>query len=126
MPAPVVRVEGADRLRATMRAAGLKLRDLSAVNRRTAAKVVAASAPAAPRRTGALAASVRPQGTQRIAAARSTLIYAPVIHFGWPRHNISPQPFIYDAVLGIIERGGSYLRIQTAGNHGWPIQEATT
>jgi len=99
MPDPVVRVEGADRLRATMRAAGLKLRDLSAVNRRTAAKVVAAAAPAAPRRTGVLAASVRPQGTQRVAAARSTLVYAPVIHFGWPRHNIAAQPWLYDAAV---------------------------
>jgi len=99
MPAPVVRVEGADRLRATMRAAGLKLRDLSAVNRRTAAKVVTAAAPSTPRRTGALAASVRPQGTQRVAAARSTLVYAPVIHFGWPGHNIAAQPWLMDAAV---------------------------
>lgn len=99
MPAPVVRVEGADRLRATMRAAGLKLRDLSAVNRRTAAKVVAAAAPSTPRRTGALAASVRPQGTQRVAAARSALIYAPVIHFGWPGHHIMPQPWLFDTAV---------------------------
>lgn len=99
MPAPVVRVEGADRLRATMRAAGVKLRDLSAVNRRTAAKVVQAAAPSAPRRTGVLAASVRPQGTQRVAAMRSTLVYAPPIHFGWPGHNIAPQPWLYDAAV---------------------------
>jgi hypothetical protein len=25
-------------------------------------------------------------------------VYAGVIHFGWPRHNIEPQPFLYDAL----------------------------
>ncbi len=25
-------------------------------------------------------------------------MYAGVIHFGWPRHNIEPQPFLYDAL----------------------------
>jgi hypothetical protein len=24
--------------------------------------------------------------------------YAGPIHFGWPRHNIAPNPFIYDAL----------------------------
>jgi len=99
MPEPVVRVEGADRLRATMRAAGMKLRDLSAVNRRTAAKVAAAAAPEAPRRTGALAASVKPSGTQRIAAVRSRLVYGAPIHWGWPARNIAAQPWLYEAAV---------------------------
>lgn len=99
MPAPVVRVDGADRLRKTMKAAGVKLRDLSAVNRRTAAKVAQAAGPSTPRRTGALAASVRPQGTQKVAAVRSALVYAPVIHFGWPGHNIEAQPWLYDTAV---------------------------
>ncbi len=83
MPAPVVRVEGADRLRATMRAAGL----------------TAAAAPSTPRRTGVLATSIRPSGTARGAFARSRLVYAPVIHFGWPGHNIAAQPWLYDAAV---------------------------
>lgn len=112
MPAPVVRVEGAARLRATMRAAGLKLRDLSAVNRRTAAKVVAAAAPSAPRRSGVLAASIRPQGTQRVAAARSTLVYAPVIHFGWPRHNVTAQPWLYDTAVATEPEWSGYYEAE--------------
>lgn len=99
MPGPVVRVEGAAQLRATMRAAGMRMRDLTAVNRRTAEKVVGAAAPSAPRRSGMLAASVRPAGTQRAALARSPLVYGPVIHFGWAAHNIAPQPWIYDAAV---------------------------
>lgn len=112
MPAPVVRVEGAARLRATMRAAGLKLRDLSAVNRRTAAKVAQAALPSAPRRTGALAASVRPSGTQRVAAVRSTLVYAPVIHFGWPDRKIAPQPWLYDTAVATEPEWSGYYEAE--------------
>jgi len=99
MPAALVRVDGAARLRQTMKAAGLKLRDLSAVNRRTAAKVVAAASPGAPRRTGVLAASVRPSGTQQVAAARSNLVYAPIVHYGWPGRGQAAQPWIFQAAV---------------------------
>lgn len=99
MPAALVRVDGAARLRQTMKAAGLKLRDLSAVNRRTAAKVVQAAGPGAPRRTGVLAASVKPSGTQRVAAARSNLVYAPVVHFGWPARGQAAQPWVFQAAI---------------------------
>ena len=97
MPAALVRVDGAARLRQTMKAAGLKLRDLSAVNRRTAAKVVQAAAPGTPRRSGALAASVKPSGTQRVASARSNLVYAPVVHYGWPGRGQAAQPWLFEA-----------------------------
>jgi hypothetical protein len=67
-----------------------------------AAQIVAVSAAArAPRRTGRLAASLRGTGQQRkgvIRAGSAAVPYAGPIHFGWPRRNIRPQPFIYDAL----------------------------
>jgi hypothetical protein len=100
VPKPLYRVDGAKELKASMTAAGLKLSDLSAVNKRTADKVVQASKPSAPRRSGALAASTRPSGTKVAAVVRAgsaALPYAPVIHFGWPGHHIAPQPWVYTA-----------------------------
>jgi hypothetical protein len=100
MPAPVVEVVGTDRLRATMRAAGRKLSDLTAVNKRTAAKVATTARPATPHRTGRLAASTRPGGTAKAALIRAggaTVVYAGVIHFGWAAHHIAPQPWLMTA-----------------------------
>lgn len=98
MPQPLFRVEGAKELKASMTAAGVKLSDLSAVNKRTADKVAQASRSSAPRRTGALAASTRPSGTRAAAVVRAgsaAIRYGPPIHFGWPDRNIAPQPWIY-------------------------------
>lgn len=51
--------------------------------------------------TGRLARSIRPQGQRRaalVAAGSSAVPYAGPIHFGWAKHNIAPQPFLYDAL----------------------------
>jgi hypothetical protein len=32
-----------------------------------------------------------------VTAGSRSVPYAGPIHFGWPRHNIKPQPFLYDA-----------------------------
>ena len=40
-------------------------------------------------------ARARPAHRWRLA---KSVPYAGVIHFGWPRHNIEPQPFLYDAL----------------------------
>lgn len=97
---PVFAVEGGDRLRATMTAAGAKLADLTRVHRRTAAKVAATALPATPVRSGALAATVRPGASKTTAMVRAgagAVVYAPVIHFGWPAHHIPAQPWILTA-----------------------------
>lgn len=84
-----------------MRHMGADLKDLSAVNK-SAAEVVADSARGkVPVLSGQLRGSIRARGTQRfgsVAAGRRSIPYAGPIHFGWPRHNIEPQPFIYDAL----------------------------
>ena len=100
MPRPIVRVDGARQLRATMKAAGEDLSDLKDVNARTAAKVSATAIPRVPRRTGTLAATVRPAGTKTAAivrAGKASVPYAAVIEFGWPGHNIAAQPYVTSA-----------------------------
>ncbi len=100
MAAALVRVDGARQLRATLKAAGDDLSDLKDVNARTAAKVSAVAVPRVPRRTGMLAATVRPAGTKTAAiirAGKASVPYAAVIEFGWPGHNIAPQPYVTSA-----------------------------
>jgi len=93
-----VQVIGADRLAATMHAAGRSLADMTDVNRRTAAGMANVSRSRAPRRTGRLAASTRAAATRSqatVTAGGPGVPYAGVIHFGWPGHNIRPQPWLY-------------------------------
>lgn len=56
----------------------------------------------APRRTGNLAGSIRTVGgttkTGRVFAGSAKVPYAGPIHWGWPRRNIEPQPFLSEAV----------------------------
>lgn len=97
---PVVRVEGAQQLRRTLRAAGAELTDLKDANQAAAAYVAAVARPSAPRRSGRLGASVRGNraaGRARVSAGGSALPYAGVIHWGWPDRNIQPQPWISEA-----------------------------
>lgn len=67
-----------------------------------AARVVADEAKSlVPHLTGRLGASIRTGSTQKganVKAGGGDVVYAGVIHFGWPHHNISPQPFLYDAL----------------------------
>lgn len=54
-----------------------------------------------PRRSGNLADSIRALATQRggqVAAGKLNVPYAGPIHFGWLRHHITPQPFLYNAL----------------------------
>jgi len=100
MSRPLVRVDGARQLRATMKAAGADLSDLNAVNKRTASLVSAEAVGRSPRRSGALAATVRPAGTRTAAivrAGRASVPYANVIEFGWPARGIEAQPFVFEA-----------------------------
>ena len=101
MATPVLlRVDGARQLRTSMKAAGVDLSDLNAVNKQTASLVSAKATSGAPRRTGALAATVRPAGTRTAAivrAGRATVPYANVIEWGWKARNIEAQPFVKEA-----------------------------
>lgn len=53
----------------------------------------------APKVTGRLRASIVAKDLgQGKAQVASELVYAPVIHYGWPAHSISPQPFLTTAL----------------------------
>lgn len=52
----------------------------------------------APKRSGTLARSVTARDLGKgEAVVGSTLIYAPVIHYGWAAHHIAPNPFLTTA-----------------------------
>lgn len=99
-----IRIEGLRDLQREIRR--LESRDLGRELRqanRDAANIVRDRARSnAPRRSGALARSVGTRAGQREAYVKagtaSRVPYAGVIHFGWPRRNIRPQPFLYRAV----------------------------
>ena len=98
--APVVRVDGARELRRTLKAAGDDLADLTKVNATVSRYVALRGAAMAPRRSGALAGSVRGNAAKTSAIARAggaRVPYANVIHWGWPAHHIAAQPFLVDA-----------------------------
>lgn len=110
---PALQVQGARTLRASLKRAGISLQDLKDAHADVAGLVVRAAQPNTPRRTGALAASMRSSGTQSAAvvrAGRASVPYANVIHWGWPRRHITAQPWIYDAAQASQEQWtGLYL-----------------
>jgi hypothetical protein len=89
-----VTVEGAANLQRTLGNASRELADLRGANTAAGAFVASASSSAAPRVSGALAASVHGNAVDDGAEIGSSLVYAGPIHNGWPRHHISAQPFI--------------------------------
>lgn len=93
-----VTVTGADRLIASMKKAARDLSDLRAVNKAVAQSVAPEASMRAPRRSGALAKSVRGTGTKREARVRSPLVYGNPIHYGWPSRRIVANPFIVDTI----------------------------
>jgi hypothetical protein len=98
--APLLRVEGARQLRASLRSAGLSLDDLRKAHLAVAQLVDRAAKPNAPVDKGRLAASERPAGTQSAAIVRAgsaRVPYAGPIHWGWPNRHIVANPWLYDA-----------------------------
>lgn len=92
-----VRVQGLNRLRATLRRAGISLEDLKAANAQVSEYVARQAEARAPRRTGTLAGTLRgtrAAGRARVLAGRAAVPYAGPIHWGWESRNIDPQPFI--------------------------------
>lgn len=111
---PAIQVHGAKEFRAAMKRMEADLKDYSAVNRRAASMVADTARDRAPVLTGALAGSVRPGATRTrgyVKAGGRGIPYAGPIHFGWPRRNIAPQPFIFDA---LDERKGDVIEAYEA------------
>lgn len=90
-----VQVEGLKDLRRDLRA--LDRDALKQVQRslKGSAEIVAAQARIdAPKRTGELARSIRAGTSGNRALVRSRLPYGNPIHWGWPKRNITANPFI--------------------------------
>lgn len=70
-----------------------QLRDLSALHRQIAAEVLGAIVSETPQDSGDLRGSLKANGTRTKANVKTWAIYAPVIHYGWPRRGIAPNPY---------------------------------
>lgn len=95
-----IRVTGLDTLIRTMRRAGDDLAELKDAHVRAGEIIATEAARRAPRRSGNLAGSVRAMRQARrarVQAGRTTVPYAPPIHWGWPNRNIAPNPFVSEA-----------------------------
>ena len=92
-----ITIDGDETLRRTMRAAES---DLAEMDQEDNARMVAQRAAGkAPKVSGTLARSVYAKDLGKgEAAVLSDLIYAPVIHYGWAAHHITPQPFLTEAL----------------------------
>jgi hypothetical protein len=90
-------VTGGDDLTRTMREVGDDLADLTGVNERVGALILARARPRTPVRSGRLVGSLRAVADVDDVALGSDLVYAGPIHNGWPAHHITANPFITDA-----------------------------
>src|SRR5262245_26935679 len=98
--APTVRVEGATMLRATMKQAADDLGTMNDVHQAIAGYVASRAASMAPKVSGKLAGSVRGNraaSSAIIRVGRASVPYAGPIHYGWPAHNITANPFAVTA-----------------------------
>ena len=100
---PGIQVEGLKGLVRALKRAGADdlLAELKAANAEAAETVKDTARPGVPRRSGALAASLRSSATPRAGVVRigkARVPYAGPVHFGWPARGIKPNTFLYDAL----------------------------
>lgn len=107
-------VLGVDHLRTGLRSAADDLGDLDPLTRDLGPLVLGVVDP--PRRSGALADTVRADPDSEgvdIIAGSGSVVYAGVIHEGWPAHHIRANPFISRAIEKtedrIADRGEKHL-----------------
>lgn len=94
-----VQVTRGARIPGNVRRLAVRVGDMSDTNREVANKMVRLARDAAPSRTGELAGSLRVMTANRGGLeVGSSKVYAGVIHWGWPRRHISPNPFLTDAL----------------------------
>lgn len=100
--ATAVKVEGLRELRKALTQIDPELRkELKTINRKSVDPVYRRALTEVPKRTGRLASTIRILGSQRagqVAAGRKSVPYAGPIHWGWPKHNIAPNPFLERAL----------------------------
>ncbi len=95
-----VRVEGLNRLVRDLQTLGLELDDLKDAFGEIADQGARLASSFAPRRSGALAATVRGNRAKNkaiVTAGRARVKYAGAINYGWPARNIAPSSFMQKA-----------------------------
>lgn len=101
MPKADIEIRGARQLRRKLSMLDGAIDDLKAIHKEAADVVMSEALARVPVETGTLRDTIRSSGTKtggRVRAGFKRVPYAGPIHFGWPRRNIEPQPFLYDAL----------------------------
>lgn len=123
MPAVGVEVKGAKELARALKRAGVQVRDMKDANQAVGNVVVRASVPLTPRRTGALAGSIRASREQSAATVRAgggRVRYAAYVEYGTSR--MGARPFLATGMatsepvwLDVYDRELQRLMDQVAG-----------
>lgn len=97
---PSIKIEGLSKLSKNLKQLDAQLpKELKSVSKDAAELVAEEGRTLAPVRTGRLRGAIRAGATAKGGDVRITgLIYAKPIHFGWKRHHIQPNPFLYKAL----------------------------
>ena len=96
-----VKVEGLRELRKALKTANIGYEDLKAAGLEAAVPVLKEAKVIVPVLSGALEQSLRAAGQASGAVVRAgfkSVPYAGVVHFGSPQRNITPRPYLYDAL----------------------------
>lgn len=107
----VHQVDGGRELRRSLRAAGDDFTDLKDAHREAAQIAMHASADLAPSVSGRLKVTLRAAGTKTagiLRAGKKAVPYAGPIHWGWPKRNITAQPFM---ATGAKNSEGQWVRV---------------
>ena len=105
MVAPAgIRVEGLNEFVRNLRRVDKELpQGMKAIHMELAEPVAQRAKNKARRKSGKMASTIKPQASARYArvSAGARIKYAGVQHYGWPAHNISPNPFLTDAITDL-------------------------
>lgn len=93
-----IRIDGSSRLVATLAAAAAKLADFSTPNSAAARAAASRAKAIAPKRTGALAGSIRASGTRRVGMITASAPHARPVH--WGARGTPARPFLSIAAQG--------------------------
>lgn len=108
MTAEGITVDGAPMLAATLGRVGDNLDNLEKAARVTGLLVQSRARSRTPVRTGALSRSLTVQASGSDVAVSSSLVYAPVIHNGWPGHSIAANPFLIPVAEQVLPAAAEY------------------
>jgi phage gpG-like protein len=93
-----IKIIGGARLNATLDAAARQISNPVEASRKAATLVERQGRQNAPKRSGRLSRSIVGRPKTGGAEIGSSLVYAGVIHNGWPRHHITANPYLTRAL----------------------------